>query len=309
MSPDRHRLINTLRDLVWSTDDRRELQQHGLNLVPANFYSSVPSLEEVEQSFEYNSDAPPYLDDRIFDAALMQDTLRSLISHASEFSPDEEGDEATCANGFFWKNSQFSFSDAMSYFAFLRKLKPARVVEIGSGFSTLIAADALKRNGAGEIICIEPYPRPFLPALPNVTLKQLKAQDLKAEELDGMLQDGDVLFIDSTHTVKSGSDCLHIYLRLLPRLTKSVYVHIHDIFLPFGMPQEWLRDLQIYWTEQYLVHAWLQENARAKVIYGSAYHSHFNADLLKDFMHGRSQAGGSSLWLKYQPRADQVSND
>jgi hypothetical protein len=191
----------------------------------------------------------------------------------------------------------------MAYFAFLRMLKPRRVVEIGSGFSTLAAKQALDLNGRGEVVCVEPYPRPFLQDLANLTLKQIKAQDLTADELDGMLEDGDVLFIDSTHTVKTGSDCLHIYLRLLPKLTKSIYVHIHDIFLPFGMPQQWALDLHIYWTEQYLVLAWLQENARAALLYGSCYHEHFNAELLRSFMYGRWPAGGSSLWLKYEPRA------
>lgn len=296
-------LPEVLQDLLWSRPKREELQKHGVNVVPSNFYANIPSIEEIEQSFEYGTEAPPYLDESIFQGEHMQSVLRKLVPHAQDFAPDTEGDEATCTNGFFWKNSQFSYSDAMSYFAFLRMLKPSRVVEIGSGFSTLVATEALKRNGHGEVVCIEPYPRPFLPQLEGVTLRQNKAQDLTAEELDALLNDGDVLFIDSTHTVKAGSDCLHIYLRLLPKLTKRIHVHIHDIFLPWGMPKHWLTDLHIYWTEQYLVLAWLQDNPRTRVLFGSAYHERFNPALLESLMHGRYRAGGSSLWLAYEPKA------
>lgn len=300
--PSHEEVVRALRDYVWSRERRERLQSDGLNVLPVSFYSNVPSIEEIESSFEYAEGEPPYLDTRVFDAERMRATLKSLIPHASGFTPDLQGDEASCANGFFWENSQFSASDAMAYFAFLRMLGPGRVVEIGSGFSTLVAAEALKANGRGQITCIEPYPRPFLAAMDGIDLRKVRAQDLTARELDDLLEDGDVLFIDSTHTVKTGSDCLHIYLRLLPYLTKRVYVHIHDIALPFGMPKEWQLDMHIYWTEQYVVMAMLQDNPRAKVLFGSNYHLHFNPDLLGELMYGRYRAGGGSLWLEYAPR-------
>jgi hypothetical protein len=130
-------------------------------------------------------------------------------------------------------------------------------------------------------------------------LRAVRAQDLTPEMLNTMLEDGDVLFIDSTHTVKTGSDCVHIYLRLLPNLTKRVLIHVHDIFLPFGMPQKWLLDTHIYWTEQYLLMAWMIDNLRVTLLYGSAYHDHFNGELLQGLMRGRYQRGGSSFWIQY----------
>lgn len=288
-----------LKNTLWSRTLRDKLQMEGINVTPVNFYATVPSIAEIESSFEYADGAVPYLDDQLFDHTRMLQQLAELTDYSADFAPDEDGNEETCENGFFWKNSQFSYSDAMSYYSFVRKLKPGRIVEIGSGFSTLVATQAVKENGRGSITCIEPFPRPFLKTLNDITLIPRKAQDISAAELDDMLEDGDVLFIDSTHTVKTGSDCAHIYLRLLPRLTKTVYVHIHDIFLPFGMPKEWLLDLHIYWTEQYLVHAWLLDNPRATVLYGSCYHEHFSREALAAFMHGRALEGGSSLWLKY----------
>jgi hypothetical protein len=111
------------------------------------------------------------------------------------------------------------------------------------------------------------------------------------------LKDGDVLFIDSTHTVKHDSDCLYIYLNVLPRLTVNLTIHAHDIFLPRTLPRNYLRDLHIYWTEQYLLMAYLIDNPRCKVLYGSQYHSHRNAQRLSALMHGRSLPGGGSFWF------------
>jgi Methyltransferase domain len=289
-----------MQQLLWANrETRREAQKHGVNVIPSNFYSSIPSIEEIENSYEYTEQRPPYLDTGVFKADVMQNWLEELTICAQDFNPPMEGNEETCENGFFWKNSQFSYSDAMAYYAFLRRLKPRKVIEIGGGFSSLIAADALGENGSGSLTCIEPYPRPFLLDRHDIDLKRIRAQDINADHLNDMFVNGDVLFIDSTHTVKTGSDCLHIYLRLLPNIRRNIFIHIHDIFLPFGLPQEWLLDSQIHWTEQYLLLAWLHDNPRTSILFGSAYHNHFNSDLLAKFMHGRFPHGGASLWLEY----------
>jgi predicted O-methyltransferase YrrM len=294
--------IPILQQLLWADRaDREHLQQHGLNLVPANFYSSIPSVSEVLESYEYRESTPPYLDTRIFHASRLRENLIGLLPFSADFNPAEHDNEETCRR-FFWRNSQFSYSDAMSYYAYLRQIKPRRVVEIGSGFSSLIAIEALQRNGFGSLTCIEPYPRPFINALAHegaLDLRVVRAQDVTHDVLDAMLENGDVLFIDSTHTVKTGSDCLHIYLRLLPNITKKIVIHVHDIFLPFGMPQDWLLDTHIYWTEQYLLMAWMIDNPRVTLLYGSAYHGRFNGEHLDSLMRGRFQRGGSSFWIQY----------
>lgn len=160
----------------------------------------------------------------------------------------------------------------------------------------------MKKNGYGELICIEPFPRPFITAAGKdgrLQLRTLPAQEITAYMLNSILENGDILFIDSTHTVKTGSDCIHIYLRLLPQINKKIIVHVHDIFLPFGMPQNWLIEHQIYWTEQYLLLALLIGNPRAKLLFGSAYHNYFNAENLSQLMHGQAQIGGGSFWFEY----------
>jgi hypothetical protein len=274
---------------VWADPATREqFQRDGVNVLPINFYSNSPSIEEIRDSFEYREHAP-YLDERLFDGARMTALLTELQPFADEFAPDAE----------FWNNSQFSFSDAMAYYCFIRNYRPQTIVEVGSGFSTLVALEAVKRNGSGRIICVEPYPRDFL-LNANVDLVQQPAQSITLVQLDDWLSsDGDFLFIDSTHTVKTGSDCLHLYLRLLPKLRYRVLVHAHDIFLPFGMPQEWLLHKQIFWTEQYLLLALLTDNPRERVLFGSAYLQAFHTDVLTRWMGGKAAAGGGSFWFEY----------
>lgn len=298
---DSEKIAATLNAIMYGDPEpRRILEGQGIKITPCNFYANIPSIAEIEQSYEYAPDVdvnPPYMGN-IFKNAESVGLLEQLVGYAQEFDPPQEDDENK-PKGYFWKNSQFSHSDGMSYYSLIRHIKPKRIVEIGSGFSTLAAIEAVKKNGSGEIVCIEPYPRPFLENNSNIVLKKLKAQDLTPEDLNAMLADGDILFIDSTHTVKTGSDCLQIYLRLLPLITKKIYVHVHDIFLPFAMPKNWQLEQQIYWTEQYLLMAFLTDNPKAKFIYGSAYHAWKNNALLKRFMHDRARAGGGSFWFTY----------
>jgi len=288
--------------VVWSDRSVREkIQRYGVNIIPVNFYSNTPSIEDIRNSYEYRETRAPCLSESLFDDALLARMLNELTRYSTEFDPDTDGDEQGCER-FFWKNSQFSFCDAMSYYCFVRTLKPKTIVEIGSGFSTLVAIEAIAKNQAGSIICIEPFPRPFLESNKNILLRREQAQDLSADSLNQLLQDGDVLFIDSTHTVKTGSDCLHIYLRLLPQIKRNIFVHVHDVFLPFGLPIDWLLDNQIFWTEQYLLLALLTDNPKAKVLYGSAYHHAFNKEALDRMMGGRFASGGASFWFEYRGR-------
>lgn len=279
--------------------ERRTLQESGVDVLPVNFYSNTPSVAEIERSFEYATDTPPYLDPRIFRQERMRRILEELLEFSGEFDPPVDGSEES-PRSFFWNNSTFSYSDAMAYYCFLRKTRPANIVEIGSGMSTLIALLATEKNGSGKVHCIEPYPRDFLQRDERIALHPVEAQEIAPEFLASLLGDGDVLFIDSTHTVKTGSDCLHIYLRLLPRIERDILVHSHDVFLPFGMPRDWLLDRQIFWTEQYLLLAFLIDNPKASVLYGSTYNTHWNWPLMETLMGGKCGPGGGSLWFRYR---------
>jgi hypothetical protein len=288
-----------LQRLAWADKETRaKIQKFGVNVLPINFYSNTPSIEEIEDSYEYTVDQPPYYMAQLFATEKFRQTMEQMLKFSSEFSPPLDGDQKNCQS-FFWNNGQFGHSDAMSYYCFIRMVRPSTIVEIGSGFSTLVALEAIEQNGIGGIHCIEPFPRDFIKGNDRIALHAVKAQAIVPEFLNDVLRDNDILFIDSTHTVKTGSDCLHIYLRLFPEIRRNIFVHVHDVFLPFGMPKEWLLDQQIFWTEQYLLLAFLIDNPKVSVLYGSQYNAAWNSSLMENLMGGKCSFGGSSLWFTY----------
>lgn len=296
-----------LKGLLCNLRTRRWLNANGVHIVAANFYSVIPSCEEIAGSYEYRDGPPPYNDPRVFDLPVIDATLGALTPYAAEFDPPAEGD-AEHPRGFFWNNPAFTFADAMSTYAFIRQRKPALVLEIGSGFSTLASSAAIARNieeGAeGRIICIEPYPKAWLREIPHVEeVIARPAQELDADWFNRILDDGDLLFIDSTHVVKTGSDCAHLYLRVLPFLRHRLLLHAHDIFLPYGYPRDWVEERSIHWNEQYILYALLLGNPSFRVLFGSNLLRHHRPNELERFMHGRSQARGGSLWFDHNPSA------
>lgn len=291
------------RRAIWSPGEtRRKLQAARVNIVPANFYATVPSIEDVERSFEYAKPGHEVYNQGLFDPGRLGAHLAVLSRHAGEFDPPLTGDPDNPA-GFYWQNPAFSFSDAMAYYCMLRETRPSRVVEVGSGFSTLVADLALRRNGSGTLTLIEPWPKPFLRKLPTVErIIASPVQDIALSTLVPMIEEAGCWFIDSTHTVKTGSDCLWLYLKVMPAIAGAVSVHAHDIYLPFGMPQRLALDRHIYWTEQYLLYAYMLENARVEVLYSSAYAAARLAPALSAMMGGKYRPGGASIWFQLAAR-------
>jgi len=153
---------------------RSRLQELGVNLIPANFYSEIPTIQEVERSVA----TPPEYSDG-FDQRIQSRILSELMPYSEEFDPPVT--HAT-PDRFSWTGGQFSHSDAMAYYCFIRKLRPRTIIEIGSGWSTLVADAAIRANGSGRIICVEPYPQPFLSEIAGVDqLVQQPVQALSAE--------------------------------------------------------------------------------------------------------------------------------
>lgn len=218
------------------------------------------------------------------------------FDYPEQAPPDDE-------RQFFVQNSQFSWLDCRALFVILRQLKPKRMVEIGSGFSSLLSADVNQRffSGSMDFVCVEPFPRTFLSdGVPGISrLDVRKVQQIEAGYFD-RLESGDVLFIDSSHVCKTGSDVNHLYLSVLPRLRPGVIVHIHDIFLPFEYLKSWVLVENRSWNEQYLVQVMLQHSRRYEVLFACNYAFHRFPELVVRALatpagHGY---GGGSLWLK-----------
>lgn len=282
---------------------RRLLQQKfGVTITRADFYSEIPTIADLEQSFA----TPSLLKlDGIFpDNAVMLAELERLTAASHDFDPPRQSSRP---GEFAWEGGPFSYSDAMSYYAMIRTRKPRTIVEIGSGWSTAVAQQACAKNGFGRIVCVERYPSAYLEAIDGVEVVEHRAQDLEASFFNDLLRDGDILFIDSTHTVKHDSDCLHIYLRILPLIQAKITIHIHDICLPDTLPLEQMRDRQVFWNEQYLLYAYMCGNPRTRVIFGSRYHVLRNSHLLNAFMWGRYQSGGASFWFEQSGANDYIA--
>ncbi len=165
---------------------------------------------------------------------------------------------------FHFGNGSYESGDAEYLYNFVRHLKPKRIIEIGSGYSSLIIRDAVNKNIQENIqykcqhTCIEPFEVPWLEKTGvNVIRKKVELIDITEFK---KLEDGDFLFIDSSHIIRPQGDVLYEYLEILPNLAKGVSVHIHDIFTPNDYPKEWVFDQVKLWNEQYLLEAFLSNN-------------------------------------------------
>jgi hypothetical protein len=286
-----------LTRLLYSPSSLRRLlqQKFGVTITRADTYGEIPTIAELERSFA----SPSLLTlDGIFPGnAEMVAELERLMKVSHEFDPPQTSSRA---GEYAWQNDSFSYSDAIAYYTMIRARRPRTIVEIGGGWQTRIAQMACARNGMGRIVSIEPNPGEFLEALEGIELVRRRVQDIETEYFNTLLRDGDMLFVDSSHTVRHDGDCLHIYLRILPELGASITVQVHDINLPEMLPLSQMRDTQVFWNEQYLLYAYMCMNPRAHAIYGSRYHARYNREMLDRFMHGRYRAGGASFWFEQE---------
>jgi len=171
---------------------------------------------------------------------------------------------------YFYNNDAFASGDAEFLYNIIRFFKPRRILEIGSGSSTLLAARAIQANHRDdpgytcEHVCIEPYEAEWLEKLGVTTIRE------PVERLDKSLfrrlEKNDILFIDSSHMIRPQGDVLFEYLEILPILRSGVLIHIHDVFTPKDYLDEWISQEVRFWNEQYLLEAFLSFNTEFKII-------------------------------------------
>jgi hypothetical protein len=172
--------------------------------------------------------------------------------------------------GYYYNNNSYMSGDSEYLYSIIRHLKPNNIIEIGSGYSTLMANSAilknkeLDKNYKCEHICIEPYEQDWLNML-EIKLIRERVEDVDVA-LFKKLQNNDILFIDSSHIIRPQGDVLFEYLELLPILNPGVVVHIHDIFSPKDYLDNWIINDHLFWNEQYLLEAFLSFNNDFKII-------------------------------------------
>jgi hypothetical protein len=214
-----------------------------------------------------------------------------ILPYASEWT--WEADPSVHGQKFHFENGFFERVDAEVAYSLVRSRKPRRVVEVGSGNSTLLLAEALRRNREdghfAELVSIEPNPAPFLRLGidPWSRLIEAPVQNVPAE-LFRSLKANDILFIDSSHVVCMDSDVIHECLRILPELAPGVLVHFHDIFTPLDYPRKFVVDNLCFWAEQYLLEAFLAFNSAFRILWSGSANQQFQREMLQQAFPGWS---------------------
>lgn len=210
---------------------------------------------------------------------------------------------------YYINNGSFESGDGEILYCMIRYFKPKRIFEIGSGNSTYLLAQAIlknkeeEKNYECEFVVIDPYPNNVVktgfPGLSKLIPKQV--QDIPWQEFKN-LKENDILFIDSSHVLTLGSDVQYEYLEIFPRINKGVIVHSHDIFLPAEYPKDWVLKEHIFWTEQYLLQAFLSFNDSFEVLWAGNYmHSEHLGELktsISSYRLEKGWAGPGSFWMR-----------
>jgi predicted O-methyltransferase YrrM len=201
---------------------------------------------------------------------------------------------------FRYGDGPFPEGDALSLQLMFAEFRPRRVIEIGSGFSTACMLDSAERLGLTEvkITCIEPYPdrlQSLLRPTDKIELIQKPIQDVDCTLVDE-LEPNDILFIDSTHVMKTGSDVHFEFFYLLPRLKPGVVVHFHDVGFPFEYPNKWVFEFNYSWNEAYVLRAFMMYNTAFEIVFWNSL-LYREPDVREEFT---LQSGnpGSSIWLR-----------
>lgn len=246
---------------IWEEVENKTLQ--GINLHPEKQVSLIKEFEKYyqEMPFEYE----PSLDRRY------------------------------CFN-----NSSYEYTDAIILYSFIRHFNPKNIIEIGSGYSSVVMLDTkdiFKMNTKHTFI--EPYPKLLYSLFKGNDKNDCKVFDTKVQNVPlkefSKLERNDILFIDSSHVSKSGSDVNFELFKILPNLNSGVIIHFHDVFYPFEYPKEWVLAGR-NWNENYMLRAFLSYNNEFEILFFSHYmHKHFK-EAFENMPLTYKNTGGS-LWI------------
>ena len=257
----------------------------GLHVLPRHYYSSVVDPHELAATRPRWAKAStlPGVD---WDLDAQVERVRAICApRRDEYAENRVYREAVA--GSFGPG--YGEVEAQALHAVVRHFQPQRIVEVGSGVSTACLRAASDRNaheGAADaaITCIEPYPSAALRALEGVSLIAKPVQDAPIAPFEA-LGEGDLLFIDSSHQAKIGSDVTHLFLEVLPRLRPGVVVHIHDVYLPYDYAPFTMKTLW-HWNETAFLHAWLVHNERVRILFCMSALHHERREVLAELFPG-----------------------
>lgn len=204
---------------------------------------------------------------------------------------------------FAFDNPSYSWCDAIILFCMIRELQPRRIIEIGSGHTSCLILDTNELFFGGGIECtfVEPYPELLLRLLRPQEVGQTDIIARKLQDTDpaifASLGPNDILFIDSSHVAKAGSDVQALFFNILPALSPGVVVHLHDVFAGLEYPAEWLREGR-GWNEQYMLRAFLQFNTHFQIKLFTGYMLLKHPDFFHQHMPNCFRNTGGNFWME-----------
>ena len=274
-------------------------ERYGIHVTPVHFYQPIPNTQSLPEALWNRPSELVGID--MNDAVqldLLQNHFPKFRGEYDQFPAEPPGAPIR----FHLNNGLFDGTDALVAYCMIRHFQPRLIIEVGSGFSSLVATEAIARNGKSELIRIEPFPQDFLrKGVSGLhSLIEKKVEDIELEFFS-QLQSGDILFIDSSHTVRIGGDVNYLFLEVLPRLKPGVIVHVHDIFFPFDYRRDWVMDELRFWAEQYLLQAFLTFNSEFEVLMANSYLGHRYMEDLKATFANSPWWGGGSFWMRREP--------
>jgi predicted O-methyltransferase YrrM len=247
---------------------------------PGHYYSPIPSRQDVERWAAEKFAQPPEslagVDLNVAGQLAMLERLGPL-THYLIFDADPGG-----STRYWWDNDGFSPGDATVLAAMIRHFRPRRIIEAGAGYSTAVMLDVAERYlpAPPEIACIDPEPQRLRSLLrgseTHLTVHETIVQHLPLSFFTA-LEANDILFIDSSHVLKLGSDVAFLFLGVLPRLAPGVVVHVHDIATSFEYPREWY-DEGRSWNEAPALRAFLAFNRAFEIRYFCDYMNRFQRE-------------------------------
>jgi predicted O-methyltransferase YrrM len=272
---------------------------------PGHFYSPIPDQAFVAKH-----------KDRLFDRrveeipgiALNARGQLALVEAFGSFYPEQPFHrEKTSGVRYYFENSFFSYADAIALYSMLRHFRPRRVVEVGVGFSSAVMLDTsdLFLSKGISFTFVDPYPERLesLASQADIAANRLlrvPVQDVPPGVFES-LEANDILFIDSSHVVKVGSDVVHLLTYVLPRLREGVLIHFHDVFWPFEYPEQWVAEGRA-WNEDYVLKAFLQFNETFEILFFNSYLATHHAQSLERHLPLALENPGGSLWIRKNRR-------
>jgi hypothetical protein len=286
----------------------RAMEVAGGSHALGHFYSPIPSSDDIESRLIQlqRMGVPrllPEIDLGVERQLAFLDKIKEAIGSEILF-PEQRTDDFR----YYFENTQYGYNDAITLHGILRSLRPKRLIEVGSGFSSALVIDTNERYLEGTLSCtfIEPFTERLDALLRDSDRQHYQIFKSKVQNVDSgvfaSLEANDILFIDSSHVAKYGSDLEYLLREVLPLLAPGVFIHFHDIFYPFEYPEPWIRGGH-FWNECYMLRAFLANNASYRIELFTDYIAHFYRDHLEAVSPLCLKNTGANLWLSKTARS------